>query len=168
MLYYLQDAVHYTKLFPGQTVEQGYATLSIFSTIVLLLSTFLGGVVSDRLQRRKLFVVIASIIMAPGLFVFAFFQTWAGAIAGQVVLGLGFGVYLSVDQALATQVLPSNSDRAKDMGIINIDNTLPQSLAPALAAPILATTHSYLVLFVLAGIVTLIGSFVVQPIKSVR
>jgi len=54
------------------------------------------------------------------------------------------------------------------MGIINIANALPQSLGPALAAPLLAATHSYLVLFVLAGLVTLISSFVAQPIKSVR
>ena len=95
-------------------------------------------------------------------------RSWTGAIVSEVVLGPGFGAYLAVNQVLATQVLPSNSDRAKDMGIINISNTLPQTLAPAIAALILTLTHSYLVLFVLAGIVTLIGSFIVQPIKSVR
>jgi MFS family permease len=168
LLYYLQDAVHYTRLFPGQPVTQGIASLTVFSTIALLISTVLGGILSDRLGQRKPFVVVSSIMMAIGLLVLAFFQTWIGAIVAEVVLGLGFGAYLAVDQALATQVLPSNSDRAKDMGIINIANTLPQTLAPAIAAPILTLTHSYLVLFVLAGVVTLIGSFIVQPIKSVR
>jgi MFS family permease len=168
LLYYLQDAVHYTRLFPGQPVTQGIASLTVFSTVALLISTVLGGILSDRFGQRKPFVVVSSIMMAIGLLVLAFFQTWIGAIVSEVVLGLGFGAYLAVDQALATQVLPSNSDRAKDMGIINIANTLPQTLAPAIAAPILTLTHSYLVLFVLAGVVTLIGSFIVQPIKSVR
>lgn len=87
---------------------------------------------------------------------------------GEVLLGLGFGSYLSVDQALATQVLPLHSDRGKDMGVINIANILPLSLGPALAVPILSWTHSYAVLFVLTGLITLASSFVVMQVKSVR
>jgi MFS family permease len=168
LLYYLQDAVHYTQRFPGQTVAQGYAILIICLTVTLLISTVLGGVLSDRFQRRKVFVIISSIVMALALLIFAFFQSWIGAIVGAVILGLGTGVYLSVDQALATQVLPSERDRAKDMGILNIALSLPQSLAPAIAAPILTLTHSYLVLFTLAAVTTLIGSFIIQPVRSVR
>jgi hypothetical protein len=54
------------------------------------------------------------------------------------------------------------------MGILNIALSLPQSLAPAIAAPILTLTHSYLVLFTLAAVTTLIGSFIIQPVRSVR
>ena len=46
------------------------------------------------------------------------------------LLGLGFGVYLAVDQALVTQVLPAAADRAKDLGIINIANVGPRCWAP--------------------------------------
>lgn len=168
LLYYLQDGLRYSELFPGQSVTQGVALLSLFTTAALFVATPLAGILSDRLGRRKPFVIASSAFSALGLFLLAFFPTWIGTIVALLVVGFGVGAYLSVDQALATQVLPNAHDRAKDMGIIGIANTLPGSLGPLVAAPILTLTHSYLVLFVLGGLISLAGSFIVQPIKSVR
>jgi hypothetical protein len=39
-------------------------------------------------------------------------------------------------------VLPTDADRAKDLGISNIANSAPQVLAPALAAPIVTRIRS--------------------------
>lgn len=49
----------------------------------------------------------------------------------------------AVDVAIITLVLPSAEGRAKDMGIANIANTLPQALAPVIAGAILGLSHSY-------------------------
>ncbi|MCD0506260.1 hypothetical protein LPZ50_25070, partial [Bordetella petrii] len=49
-------------------------------------------------------IAVASLILG-------FAPTWAGAITGAVVLGVGFGAYLAVDFALITQVLPTALDR---------------------------------------------------------
>lgn len=168
LLYYLQDVVHYTRLFPTQSITQGVAILTVLSTLMMLLAAFVSGLLSDRLQRRKPFVVVASVLMTLGLLVFALFPSWIGAVVAEVILGLGFGMYGSVDQALATQVLPSEQDRAKDMGVINIANILPQTLASALAVPILFWTNSYTLLFILTALITLSGSWFVFGIKSVR
>jgi hypothetical protein len=43
-----------------------------------------------------------------------------------------------VDQALVIQVLPSAAARAKDLGLINIANSGPQVVAPAIAAPLVS------------------------------
>jgi len=96
------------------------------------------------------------------------FPTWTGVLVAEGVLGFGVGAYLSVDLALVTAVLPSSKDRGKDMGIINIASTLPQSLAPLVAAPVLNLTHSYLVLFLLGAVITLIGAVAIVPIKGIR
>ena len=58
--------------------------------------------------------------------------------SAQAIIGLGAGAFFSVDIALATQVLPNKDDTAKDLGVLNIANALPQSLAPAMAPAILA------------------------------
>jgi len=83
------------------------------------------------------------------------------------VLGAGYGVYVAVDAALITQVLPEATDRAKDLGVINIANSAPQVLGPAQSAPIVTYFGGYPVLYVLTAVVTLIGSVLVLKIRSV-
>ncbi len=84
------------------------------------------------------------------------------------VLGIGFGAYLGVDIALITQLLPSESSRGKDLGVINIANALPQVVGSAIAALVINAFHSYTLLFVLAAILASLGAILIQRIKSVR
>jgi len=89
LLYFLQDAVHYQK------AAQGVTTFQIILTGTLLLSSVASGVLSDRLQRRKAFVVGASLVIALSFLILAFFQTWLAVELAGGVLGLGFGAYLA-------------------------------------------------------------------------
>ena len=41
------------------------------------------------------------------------------------MLGVGFGAYWAVALAMLMQVLPAASGRAKDLGVVNIANSLP-------------------------------------------
>lgn len=168
LFFYLQDAVHYDKLFPGQTIIQGVSALSLVGTLVALIFTPLGGILSDRLKRRKVFIIIANVIIAASMLVFSLVPSWSILLLNVGLLGAGFGIYSSVDAALITEVLPSANNRGKDMGIINIANTLPQSLAPAVAAFIISASHSYFALFLTGAIIGLLGIFSVLPIKAVR
>src|SRR6266496_193046 len=68
--YYLEDVVKYPAAL------QGASTFSIIAAVVLLLSTVLGGFLSDRFQRRKLFVIMGMCIMAICFLLLAFFHTW--------------------------------------------------------------------------------------------
>ena len=162
IFYYLEDVVKYPAAL------QGASTFSILAAVVSLLSTVLGGFLSDRFQRRKLFVIVGMCIMAVAMLLLALFQTWIAVVVAAAVLGFGLGAYLAVDVAIVTLVLPSAKNRAKDMGIINIANTLPHSVAPVFAGFILALTHSYSFLYIAATIFVLLGIFTVMPIKAVR
>ena len=162
IFYYLEDVVNYPAAL------QGASTFSIVAAVVSLLSTLLGGFLSDRLKRRKLFVIVGMCIMAVAMLLLALFHTYIAVVAAAAVLGFGLGAYLAVDVAIVTLVLPSAKDRAKDMGIVNIANTLPHSVAPVLAGFILALTHSYSILYLAATIFVLLGIFTVMPIKAVR
>jgi MFS family permease len=112
----------------------------------VLLTVVAGGVASDRLGRRKVFVAAAGVVMAGAALMLATTPAWTAALVAAAVLGLGFGVYTSVDFALLTEVLPKAIDRGKDLGVINIANTLPQVLAPAIAAPVVTHLGGYPVL----------------------
>jgi MFS family permease len=162
IFYYLQDVVKYPAAL------QGASTFSIVAAVVSLLSTVLGGFLSDRLKLRKLFVIVGMCIMAVAMLLLALFQVWLAVVVAAAVLGFGLGAYLAVDVAIVTLVLPSAENRAKDMGIVNIANTLPHSVAPVLAGFILALTHSYSVLYIAATVFVLLGILTVMPIKAVR
>jgi MFS family permease len=167
LLYFLRDRVHYQELFPGQSAEDGLLLLIVVYTAATVLTVVVGGVISDRTGRRKPSVIISGLVMAVATGLLAFWPTWTGALVAAAVLGLGFGVYLSVDQALITQVLPTAQDRAKDLGIINIASSAPQVLGPALAFPIVAYLGGYSALYLAVAAVTILGSVLVTRVKSV-
>ncbi|WP_163510500.1 MFS transporter [Fodinicola acaciae] len=162
ILYFLTDAVHYPD------PDTGFLIVTATFSAGILVTCVAGGAISDRLGRRKIFVFGCSIVQAIGSLIVVFWQTWPATLATGAVLGLGFGMYLSVDQALITQVLPAARDRAKDLGIINIANSAPQVLAPAVAGVAITYLGGYRGMFLLAAVVTLLGAFAVVPIRSVK
>ena len=98
----------------------------------------IGGILSDKFGKRRPFVAVAGVIMVVGLVVLAFAPSITMVIVAQAIIGLGAGSFLSVDTALATQVLPNQNDTAKDLGVLNMANDMPQSIAPAIAPAIIA------------------------------
>jgi MFS family permease len=167
LLYFLRDKIHYSRLFPGQKAEDGLLVLILIYTVAVVLTAVTGGVVSDRTGRRKLLVTVSGLVMAVPAVMLALWPSWPVAIVSAAIMGLGFGVYLSVDQALVTQVLPSAAGRAKDLGIINIANSGPQVLAPAIAAPLVSQLGGYPTLFLSVAVITVLGSAFVWKIRSV-
>jgi MFS family permease len=167
LLYFLRDRIHYSRLFPGHKAEDGLIVLILLYLAGVVLTAVAGGVLSDRTGRRKLPVTVAGLVMAVAAALLALWPTWPAAMAAAAIMGLGYGVYLSVDAALVTQVLPTASGRAKDLGIINIANSGPQVLAPAVAAPLVSQLGGYRSLYLSVAVVTVLGSVFVQRIRSV-
>ncbi|MFC1412224.1 MFS transporter [Streptacidiphilus sp. N1-12] len=162
LLYYLTDAVHYTG-----DADTGVLVLTALDAVTLLATVVVGGAWSDRTGRRKVFVAWAGIIMSAATLLLAVWQTWTGAVVASLVLGLGFGVYTSVDFALLTDVLPAARSRGRDLGVINIAAALPQVIAPVLAAPVVDHLGGYTTLYAVAGVIGIVGSLLVHRIRGV-
>ncbi|MFE6891811.1 MFS transporter [Streptomyces sp. NPDC057694] len=161
LFYYLRDRLHYAD------PDSGVLILTAVNGVTLLGTVVVGGAWSDRVGRRKPFVLWAGVLMAVATGMLAFWQTWPGAVVAAAVLGVGFGVFTSVDFALMTDVLPAALSRGKDLGVINIANSLPQVAAPALAAPLVNQLGGYRVLYLVAAGVGLAGALLVRRIKGV-
>jgi len=86
------------------------------------------------------------------------------------VVGLGIGLHMSVDLALVLDVLPDDTDVARDLGVFNIANALPQSIAPAIAPFFLAlgAGQNYTALFLAAAGFAVLGALAVRPVRGVR
>jgi MFS family permease len=162
LLYYLKDAVGLSK----SEADDGVFLLTAVYGACTVVTAILGGIWSDKVGRRKPFVIWSGLIAASALLLIAFVHTWTAAFVGAVVLGIGFGAYTAVDFAMITQVLPGAGDRARDLGVINIANALPQVLAPAVAGVMLSLDLGYSSLYVVAAAVSVLGSVLVNRIRS--
>jgi MFS family permease len=162
LYFYLQDAVRYPD------PETGVFVLTLVYAVFIVGSTVVFGLWSDRLRRRKVFVTVSGVVTGLGALILAIVPTWPGALAGAVVFGIGYGVYLSVDFALCTEVLPAATARAKDLGVINIAVALPQVFAPFVGSFLVANAGGYVTLYVVACGVCLLGSVLVRNIHGVR
>ena len=131
--YYLLDKIGSVEADVPQQVFLGTLT----QAGVIVAASLIGGRLSDRTGRRKIFVLTASIVYGLAMFVIAIASTFNGFLVGMAIAGLGFGVYMAVDLALVVDVLPDKDNAAKDLGVFNIAAALPSSIAPAIAPAIL-------------------------------
>jgi MFS family permease len=162
LLYFLQD---------GLRVEHADDVLLILILIYMIfvvLASLVLGRLSDRLGRRKAFVFAAAALQGVAALMLAFVPLLGVAMVAAGILGLGYGCFLSVDQALATQVLPDAHTRGKDLGIMNIATAVPQAIAPLIGAFVVAALAGFQGLFVLSALAALLGALAVLPIRSVR
>ena len=142
---------------------------TVVQSVALVLVAPVAGRLSDRLGRRKVFVMVAAVIYASALFVIAGTDSFDGYLVGMAIGGVGFGMYMAVDLALVVDVLSDPLTAAKDLGVLNIAGALPFALAPAVAPGLLALGDgSYAVLYTVAGACALAGAAAIAPVRGVR
>ena len=153
------------------SVPQLIFTSTLVLSACVVVSSYAGGWLSDRFRRRKVLVLASAATYSAGLFFVAMAGSFTAFLWAIVIAGIGQGIFFAVDLALVSAVLPEGGrEAAKDMGVFNIANALPQSIAPAIAPIFLAigSGNNYTALFTAAAIFTLLGALCVQPIKGVR
>jgi MFS family permease len=160
LLFFLKDAVH------RPDPENSLLIMMGLYGVALVLGALITGPVSDSSGRRKPYVLLASWLMALAAVLLVVWQTWVAALIAAPLLGVGFGMYWAVAIALLTQVLPTAEDRARDLGVVNIANSLPQVVAPLLATGLL--TWGYSALFAAAALATLLAGGLVVRVSNVR
>ncbi|MEU6720854.1 MFS transporter [Nonomuraea sp. NPDC046802] len=161
----------------GVTVEQVAGTIAAISGIGVLATAggaLGGGFLSDKLRRRRVFVLAAGVIYALGTVTMALSSNVPLLFTGSVISSVGLGVFSAVDQALALDVLPERENHAgRYLGVFGFATSIPQSAAPFLAPLLLAVgtggaEKNYTLLYLVAAACTLAGGVIVLRIKSVR
>jgi MFS family permease len=165
-VYYLIFHLHKS---PAQ-IPSLVLTSTLIGASAILLSSIVGGRISDKLGRRKVFIVLAGLLYGCGLLVIATTHAWHVYLLGVGIHGLGEGLFLGVDLALANDVLPSKETAAHDLGVLNIGQALPQALAPTIG-PVLLAIHgpnNYVAVYLAGAACCFIGGLTIWGVRSVR
>ena len=114
------------------------AIAQVVSIGTLVVFSVVGGYLSDKVGRRKPFVLVSGIVLGFGVILIALSPLFGSSgltvlLIAQGIIGMGAGTFFAVDQALCISVLPNQDEMAKDLGILNLAGTLPGVLAPLLA-----------------------------------
>jgi Na+/melibiose symporter-like transporter len=179
--YYMRDVVKDFTLFGTRVAENAESAVSFFIIALLIgavASSLAAGILSDKLGRKKI-VYLASLLQAIVPFALIFFSPFALVVGLGIIFGLGYGAYASVDWAMVSDVLPSDADHAKDMGVWHVADTFPQVIATPIAGLLLdrfqlvgqsvnQPTLGYTVIFSLAVVYFVLGTVLVRKIRKVR
>ncbi len=143
---------------------------TLIYTGVLVVVGQIAGIVSDRLGKRKFGVFLSVALFAVGLLALTQVSDVSHFYVVEAILGAAYGIYMGVDLALVLAVLPNPEDSAKDLGVFNIANAAPQSVAPFLGAALIAvgSGSNFDLLYVVAAVATLLGAVAIIPVKKVK
>jgi MFS family permease len=131
-----------------------------------LLAVAISGRLSDRLGRRKPFIIVASLLMAVSMAIPLVSPTLPALFAQVVITGLAFGIYLPVDNAMFIDVLPDPARAGRDLGLAIVAMNLGQALAPALAAVVVSITGGYQLVWAAALVLVALATVTVAPITE--
>ena len=161
LFYYLRDHIGHADPDAGVLILTGaYAVCVVVTAIV-------SGKASDASGKRRPFVALSSMGVSAACVVMAVAGSFVTVIVAAILLGLSWGVFMAVDQALINQVLPKADERGRDLGVMNLAVAGPNVAAPVLAAFALANLGGYPGLYVFAGVLTVIGAGLVYLVRGV-
>lgn len=159
LLYYLRDHIGVPD------PDAGVLMLTVLYAVFTIITAIVSGNVSDRIGRRKILVVVSAfgVAAATGMMTIA---TGMGLVcAAAILLGISWGVFSSVDQAMVNESLPSKRNRARDVSLMSLTQGVSNMFCGGLAA--LALRHfDYPGMFLMCSIICIVGALMVLPVTS--
>ena len=125
------------------------------------------GRLSDLTRRRKPFLLIAAGVASAGLIGMAGAKGWSSGAIAFVVYAIGSSVFVALHAAFAMQLLPNLAHRGRDLGLLNLANTLPSLLGPPLTW-MLATPQDFSAVMLMLAVLTLSGGLGMLGVRAWR
>lgn len=155
------------------------AVMGVITLVVSLIAALTAGPIADKIGRRKLPVALASCLFAAGIVMPLAMPSRVGMLLFAAIAGLGYGVYSAIDQALNVSVLPNPDEAGKDLGILNLANTLSTVIGSVFTSTIISISKgmhhvtatppsAYRVVFIVAIVIVLVAAYLIMRIKKVK
>lgn len=161
---------YFASIDPDTPASKSVGPLGQLMTVAYLIPlpvAVIAGRWSDRIGRRKPFLIGFTALAALGLIGLAFARDWNMAAAAFTLYALGSAAFLSLHSGFSMQLLPDPRHRGRDLGLINLTNTLPAFLGPLLTWA-LAKPHDFRAVMLTLAALTLLGGLLVLAIRHRR
>lgn len=171
-LYYLKDVIH---------VDDPQAATSVMAVIgpcCGAISALPMGFISDTLQNgRKIYIYVSCAVMAAGNVALIGATTVKTVYCLSGLIGFANGAYLTMDNSLAVDTLPSKAEAARWMGIWGVGAFIGTAMGPMIGGPVLFyightdtygeySIDGYAVLLSLSAVYFCASSFVLKYISA--
>jgi len=135
-LYMLQSYIQ-----PGLSASEAAQTAPLLQLVALpttLIAMYFSGRWSDKIKRRKPFVMAAGLIMAVSFIVPFAWPSLTAMYIQVAITGIGYGTFVVVDQALFIDVLPDKEAAGRDLGLSSLGQNLGNALGPIVAGTVVS------------------------------
>lgn len=147
------------------TAEDELLLLIVVYTVFVVTASVLAGRLSDRSGRRVGLIVAAALVQGGASLLLALLPSLETALVSAALLGVGYGAYMSVGLALATDLLPFPDDHARDLGFVNVSASLGQLLGPLIGAGLVALVGAFWLLFAVGAVLSVAGGLATLAVR---
>lgn len=168
-LYFLQ----YTFKLTADAAKRDTGYLLIIIVSVAAVVSLTAGFLSERFGRKR-FVATACVIGALGAVLMVTAQSIPFVLLFGMILGIALGIFLSVDWAFATDLIPK-AEAGRYMGVSNIATASSGIIAGFLLGPIIdifnnggASTAGYRVMFGVAAAFFVVAFLTLRPVREIK
>ena len=142
---------------PKDQAEDSLLLLIVVYTVFVVAASIVSGVISDKIGRRRWITVAAALVQAVSGVVIVSSPSYGTTMFAAALMGIGYGAFMTVGLAFATDLLPSKKDHARDLGVVNVVAALGQLLGPVIGAGLVAFVGGFWLLFVAAAVLSVLG-----------
>ena len=158
----------YGIMIPAADAEGRLLELIVIYTIFVVLASVIVGMVSDRKGNRRLWTVLSALVQASSGVIILISPNFTTTAVAAGVMGAGYGAYMAVSLALATDLLLDPDDHARDLSLVNSAANLGQLVGPLLGAGLVALVGGFWLLFAAAAAALAIGAALTLTVRPRR
>lgn len=158
----------YGIMIPAADAEGRLLELIVIYTIFVVLASVIVGMVSDRKGNRRLWTVLSALVQASSGVIILISPNFTTTAVAAGVMGAGYGAYMAVSLALATDLLLDPDDHARDLSLVNSAANLGQLVGPLLGAGLVALVGGFWLLFATAAAASAIGAGLTLTVRPRR
>lgn len=164
MLYYILQS--YLELDQAATQHM----MSVNASIMLvtgLVCCLVAGPIFDALGRVKSLSALMMVLIAVGAAALFVMPNTAGFVVFSTLSGIAVGANASFMQTISVQALPDAKDSVRDLGFLNLSNTLGGAGASCTAAAMISL-FGYRTMFLVETVIVLCAAAVTMTIRRMR